>query len=373
MNLIEIQFENCFGIGKLDQKFDFGQLNSNSILIYAPNGTMKTSFAKTLDLIAKNDTKSMPCDKVYDNRITSHIINVDGNAISIESILVVNAEDNSYDSSNKISSFIASQDLKKKYDEIYTDLEKQKSEYIKKLKQVSQSSDCETEFVNTYSQIPKDTFFELLLTISKSLVSKPYSYKFRYNDIFDKKGNVKKFLEKNQRLLSEYITKYDELLAKSKFFKSSENSFGTYQANELLKSTEDNSFFEAGHKFTLNDNAEIKSADELKELLQNEITAIVNDEKLKKSFDQVDKSIGANVELRSFKSVIEKDNLLLIELEKYEDFRKKIWLNYISSLATETQELATFYESKKADLEKIIKDAKIEFVIWDEIIRTFNE
>lgn len=373
MNLIEIQLENCFGIGKLDQKFNFGQLNSNSILIYAPNGTMKTSFAKTLDLIAKNDTKSMPCDKVYNNRITSHIINVDGNAISNESILVVNAEDSSYDSSNKISSFIASQELKKKYDEIYTDLEKQKNEYIKKLKHVSQSTDCETEFVNTYSQTPKDAFFEILLTISKLLVSKPDSYKFRYNDIFDKKGNVKKFLEKNQKLLSEYVAKYDELLVKSKFFKSSENSFGTYQANELLKSTEDNSFFDAGHKFTLNDNAEIKSADELKQLLQNEITAIVNDEKLKKSFDQVDKSIGTNVELRSFKSVIEKDNLLLIELENYEDFRKKIWLNYISSLATETKELATFYESKKADLEKIINDAKKEFAIWEKIIRTFNE
>lgn len=373
MNLIEIKLENCFGIGKLEQKFDFGQLNSNSILIYAPNGTMKTSFAKTLDFIAKNDTKSMPCDKVYDNRITSHIINVDGNAISNDSILVVNAEDNSYDSSNKISSFIASQDLKRKYDEIYTDLEKQKSEYIKKLKQVSQSSDCETEFVNTYSQTPKDTFFELLLNISKLLVSKPILYEFRYNDIFDKKGNVKKFLDKNQKLLSDYVTKYKELLEKSKFFKSSENSFGTYQANELLKSTEDNSFFDAGHKFTLNDNAEIKSADELKELLQNEITAILIDEKLKKSFDQVDKSIGANVELRSFKSVIEKDNLLLIELEKYEDFRKKIWLNYISSLATETHELATFYESKKANLEKIIKDAKKEFTIWEKIIRTFNE
>ena len=75
---------------------------------------MKTSFAKTLDLIAKNDTKSMPCDKVYDNRATSHTINVDGNPIDIASILVVNAEDNNYDSSNKISSFIASKELKEK-------------------------------------------------------------------------------------------------------------------------------------------------------------------------------------------------------------------------------------------------------------------
>jgi hypothetical protein len=373
MNILEIQLQNCFGIGKLDQKFEFGNLATNSFLIYAPNGTMKTSFAKTLDLIAKNDTKSMPCDKVYDNRTTSHIIIADGRPIDIGSILVVNAEDNNYDSSHKISSFIASKELKKKYDQIYSELETQKSEYIKKLKQVSQSSDCETEFINAYSQSPKDTFYELLLTISKSLLPKPSTYNFRYNDIFDKKGNVKKFLDKNQKLLSDYVTKYDELLTKSKFFKSSANSFGTYQANELLKSTEDNSYFDAGHKFKLNDNAEIKSAGELKQLLQDEIASIVSDEKLKKSFEQVDKAIGANAEMRSFKNAVEKDNLLLVELDKYDDFRKKVWLNYISALFKETDEFSRFYESKKNELEKIITDAKKEFSIWQEIIKTFNE
>lgn len=373
MNSIEIQLENCFGIGKLTHLFDFRQLNSNSVLIYAPNGTMKTSLAKTLDLIAKNDTKLKPGDRVYENRLTKHEVFSDGIPIANDSILVVNAEDSNYDSSNKISSFIARQELKKKYDDIYSELERQKGEYLKKLKQVSLSTDCESEFVSTYTNSPKDTFFELILDISKTLVSKPDIYNFRYNDIFDKKGNVKKFLEKNQKLLSVYISKYDELLAKSKFFKSSGNSFGTYQANELLKSTEDNSFFEAGHKFKLSDDAEIKSVDELKQIVQNEITAIVNDENLKSSFEQVDKSIGANTELRSFKSAIEKDNLLLVELDKYEDFKKKVWLNYISVLDKETLELTKLYESKKAELEKIINEAKREFAIWEEIVKTFNE
>jgi hypothetical protein len=373
MNIIEIKFQNCFGIGKLDHKFDFAQLNTGSFLIYAPNGTMKTSFAKTLDLISKNDAKAMPTDRVYDNRPTSYKVLADGNSIPNESILVVNAEDNTYDTSTKISSFIASKDLKKRYDEIYSELDKKQSEYIKKLKQVSQSTDCETEFITVFGQSSKDTFLELLLTISKSLVAKPDSYSFRYNDIFDKKGNVKKFLDKNQPLLTQYLSSYNDLLNKSKFFKGSSNSFGTFQASELLKSTEDNSYFEAGHKFTLSDNAEIKSAPELQLLVQKEITSIVNDENLKKSFDQVDKSIGANTELRSFKSAIEKDNLLLVELEKYEAFRKKVWLNYISTLTRETLDLVQFYESKKVEIEKIIKEAKKEFTIWEEIIKTFNE
>lgn len=38
----------CFGITKLSQKLSFKK--GNVVLIYAPNGLMKTSFAKTLQL-----------------------------------------------------------------------------------------------------------------------------------------------------------------------------------------------------------------------------------------------------------------------------------------------------------------------------------
>lgn len=46
MNLLLVQLENCYGIQSFDHTFDFNK--KNSILIYAPNGVMKTSFAKTL-------------------------------------------------------------------------------------------------------------------------------------------------------------------------------------------------------------------------------------------------------------------------------------------------------------------------------------
>jgi energy-coupling factor transporter ATP-binding protein EcfA2 len=373
MNTVEIQLDNCFGIGKFHYKFDFGALKTGTVMIYAPNGTMKTSFAKTLDLIAKDESGSMPCDKVYGARKTTYSILADGATLANESILVVNAEDNDYDSSSKISSFIASKELKKKYDAIYSQLSSKKGDYIKKLKKTSQSTDCENEFVTAFGTSQKDTFFELLLSKSKSLVGKPVTYAFKYNDVFDKKGNVKTFLDKHEKLLSQYTAKYDELLRKSTFFRSSTNSFGTYQANELFNSTKDNSYFDAGHKFTLRDNAVVKSSTELGQLLQTELTSIINDAELKKSFDEIDKAIAKNAELRSFKTAIEKNDFLLLEVSKYEEFRQNLWLNYISILRDETIELSKFYESKKTEIENIIKEAKKEFQIWIDIIKTFND
>jgi hypothetical protein len=373
MKKLNVDFENCFGIGKLNHEFKFEDLKSNTFLIYAPNGTMKTSFARTFDIVSKNELKKNPCDRIYTNKNSKYDILVDDSIMNPENILVLNAEDNSFDASNKVSSFLASKELKKQYDEIYSDLNNQKNEYLKKLKTVSQSTDCETELVNSFSENSTNTFFGVVLKEKDNLKPKIEKYNFKYNDVFDKKSNVKKFLEKNQPILDQYISDYKKLLSESSFFKQTDNnSFGTYQANEILKSIEDNSFFEAGHKFVLEDGTEINNSESLKVIVEAEIDKIINDAKLKQSFDKIDKAIGANTELRSFKKVIEKDNLILVELKDYEGFQKKVWINYLSQIKSESEELAEYYKEKKVALEKIIKEAKKEFLLWKSIIKTFN-
>jgi len=373
MNKINIDFENCFGIGKLNHEFKFEEFETNTFLIYAPNGTMKTSFARTFDLVSKNDIKNIPSDRIYNDKVSKYEILVDDLPINQQNILVLNAEDNNFDATSKISNFLASKDLKKQYDDIYSELNVLKIEFLKKLKSVSQSSDCEGEIINSFSKNSNISFFEVLLNVVGNLTDKFVKYDFKYNEIFDKKDNVKKFLEKNKAILEQYITDYNTLLSSSTFFKQTENnSFGTYQATEILKSIEDNSYFDAGHKFVLEDGTEINNSSLLKELVESEISNIINDEKLKQAFDKVDKAIGSNLELRAFKKVIEKDNLLLVELKDYEGFQKKIWVNYLSEIKNETEVLAELYKTKKIELEKIIEEAKKEFALWEKIIKTFN-
>lgn len=371
MNLLNISLENCFGIGGITEGFDFTK--SKTFLIYAPNGTMKTSFAKTFDAVSKNDPKNPPRDRVYNDRVTKCEILIDGKQIHAEDILVVNAEDANFNASHKISTFLASKDLKNRYDEIYLELNNRKNEFIKRLKTISQSTDCESEFLGTFSENLNISFFETLSSLIESLKNSSEKYQFRYNDIFDKKGNVRKFLEKNQTVLTQYITSYKDLLAKSKFFKESKtNSFGTYQANEILKSIEDNSFFDAGHKFVLEDGTEIANSEMLKEIVQKEIQAILEDKKLKEAFEKVDKAIGANIELRSFQRIIERDNLILISLQDYEGFKKIVWLNYLSEIRSEANELISYYLTQKKELEAILQEAKKEFDQWKKIINKFN-
>lgn len=49
MKKLSVNLKDCYGIESLNHEFDFS--NGNTFCIYARNGLMKTSFAKTFQLI----------------------------------------------------------------------------------------------------------------------------------------------------------------------------------------------------------------------------------------------------------------------------------------------------------------------------------
>ncbi|MCC7570900.1 hypothetical protein KO465_06170 [Candidatus Micrarchaeota archaeon] len=368
MNKIFVDLKYCYGINKLKVEFDFSV--KRTYAIYSPNGVMKTSFAKTfIDLSHGKDS----VDLVFPDRVTKReITDESGSDVKPEEIFVIEPYNEQFNT-DKVSTLLVTKELKEEYDKAYQELETKKNEFIKKLKNISQSTDCESEFLLTFSSSGENNFLDLLSQVLTELDGKQIKYNFRYNDVFDKKGNVKKFLDKHRSSLELYSKNYESLISKSNFFKKSENTFGTYQATEILRSVSDNSFFDAGHSFELTDQTKIGSVSDFKNLLDVEIKKVVSDEKLKKIFEKVDKDIGSNVELRAFKSVIEKNNTLLLELKDYESFKKKVWLGYLDQLTVEVQDLLNFYNTRKSQLEDIVSKAKKEKTDWERSIEEFND
>lgn len=84
MNELKISLTNAFGIGKFEHKFDISSPN-NVIMIYAPNGTMKTSLARTFLSL---EEKHNPEDMIINSRKTSCSIKIDGEGILSEQIYV---------------------------------------------------------------------------------------------------------------------------------------------------------------------------------------------------------------------------------------------------------------------------------------------
>ncbi len=259
MELKIINMENCYGIGKMKEILNFSQ--ANSYLLYAQNGVFKTSFAKSLtDLI----NSEMPKDNFYPNRESKIEIEFNGNIISKENVAVFHSYDEKFSSEDSVTNFMAKSELKQRYDNILSELEKEKKALLKSLKSdFDYKKEIETIFKNK-------SFYEILDNHLTDIENSEEHYSFKYHDIFDKLGKVKDFVNENRDLIEQYFKKYKELFYLSKVFKHTEvGDFGTNHANDLKKALENDRFFKANHSLIIA-GEEIKDYNKLSEIFEEE-------------------------------------------------------------------------------------------------------
>lgn len=370
MKQLHIDLKNCYGIGELksDIQFDKGR---NTCVIYAPNGTMKTSFTKTvLDLM---DGKS-PQDKVFMDRTTTASITLDGVGLSKDNCYVFNNKKEN--GSECLSTLLANKHLKERYDTILQRLTDSWNNLRKKLTADSRSSDCEDEIMRTFSNSSNSSIFESLLFVYDTYfvgLKHAYNrYTFKYNNVFDKAGKVKKFVDDNIKSIEGYFQSYQDVVRNSDLFTDGEDSFGTYQAIQLMKSVDDGRFFKASHKIVLKGGRQIEDKKTFSDVYENELGRILNDEKLRKAFDKLDKKLQGNAELRAFNETIQQDPLLIPLLLDYEKFRKEVLLGYLYNNINEFKSFIQQYLNEKAEIQKIINEANQDEARWNEIITLFN-
>ncbi|MCQ2814620.1 hypothetical protein JT196_07545, partial [Helicobacter pylori] len=300
MKLEIINIENCYGIGKIQEKFlDFSR--SNSYLLYAQNGVFKTSFAKSLTDLINNE---MPKDNFYPNRRSKIEIEFNGEKISKENVAVFHSYDEEFSSEDSVTTFMAKSDLKQQYDNILLELEKEKKALLKSLRDIASGFDYEKEIktikneeeITNYQKLSdifenekNKSFYEILDNHLTEIENSEEHYSFEYRDIFDKSEKVKDFVNKNHDLIEQYFNKYQELLSQSKIFKHmNSGDFGTNHADDLKKALENNRFFKANHSLKIA-GEEITNYQKLSDIFENEKNRILNNEELKESFDKIEK------------------------------------------------------------------------------------
>ena len=138
MNKIQFNLEHCFGITKFSQELSFE--GENVVLIYAPNGLMKTSFAKTLLFYGQGKSDKVK-DVVEDIAGNIDIKDEQGNIILPASVYVSNCEESDSETPKNITSFLADSILKQQYDDILRNLSEKQKALFKEISDYARSSD----------------------------------------------------------------------------------------------------------------------------------------------------------------------------------------------------------------------------------------
>lgn len=379
MKKIELNLENCYGIKKLEENIEFENVNYktgkkediNACLIYASNGTMKTSFANTF-IDIENDKETV--DRIEPNNKTIRDVKIDGNPITKDNVLVIQTYVEGYDSSNK-SKLLVSEKLKKEYDDIWNEISKNKDIFLSGLKKISGISNInavEKEIINIFKKDEKEDFCTTLENIRSSYIIeendilKDIKYKELVND------DIEKALSQEivANALSDYMKKYNEILEQSELYKA--GVFDNTRAAITLKNLKDNSFFKANHKVIL-ENGQILDEKQFENKIQEIEDKILTDEDIKKNFKIIEITLDKKVGLRKFKDLLYNNQKLIPLLRDYKNFKKVIWINYLAKNIDTYNILVNLYSSNKEKLKSIIKQAKDESTIWKQVTSVFND
>ena len=372
MNKLNIKLENCYGIKKLAYNFDFTVKSTYSI--YAPNGIMKTSFANTfMDL--SNGEKSK--DLIFKERNTERIINDENNAeISSEQVFVIVPLNKEF-KSKKISTLLVNKKLKGNYEQIHFNIDEKKELLIKELKPLAGlKANIEEAFSNDFTHSPKE-FFKSILRVKAEVLDKtePVLENIVYQKIFSDK--VVAFLQTKdfKTKLSEYIDKYNELIDSSTYFKK--GVFNHNNASTIAKNLKDNGFFKAKHFVSLNakekgKNRVITTEAELEEVIKQEKDSILKNPDLVKAFEEIDKAITKNQELKDFRDYLEENPSILPELVNLDALKQKLWISYLKRNIEAYKTLESEYGKGVKEIEKIVAEAKKEETQWRKVIDEFN-
>lgn len=374
MQKVKINFENCFGIKKFSETLDFRR--QKCVLIYSPNGTMKTSFAETLRLIGAGKTNQVKDRLNPNNPVVCELKDESNTDIPSNQIFVANAEED-IQSESRFSSFLADAALKQRYDNIYEQLDAHQNAFITKLRSQSQSDDCDDEFIDVFSpnkNMPS-SFLECLYSLKNAFDNNPPVFTFKYNNVFDEEEKVKKIVENHREEIVDYFDRYQALLGESSLFSSLNDgkSFGTYQANEIIKAIKNGEFFKAHHKLVLKNGIDINNIDEFKALVGEEVNKLTSDTELRKKFDKITKALDANEKTRLCKQELEKDNSLVARLVNFDQFQRDFWIGCLFALKDDTNALIALYESKMQELAQIISEANSKLGEWHRIVAIYNE
>lgn len=370
MQEILVEFQNCYGIKKLTATFDFS--NKKTYSIYSPNGTMKTSFAKSFkDLSNGMDSK----DLMFPDRTTIRKITDENSRELIkEQVFVIEPYNEQFDSEKK-TSLLVNSSLKSQYDYTHKKINAEKDELIKRLKQLSglsgRNNNVESEISKSFGD--KD-FFEIIQGLSERVFDKD-DVGFAtviYNNIFNDKALAFLNTSDFKKQIKEYIEKLNDLLDSSTYLK---REFNHYNATTVNKNLTDHGFFKAKHSVNLfngKSKEEVDNGKELEEIIKNEKKKILNNAELQKKFEAIDKKLS-NAQLRDFREYLLENIEILSELENLPQFRQEIWISYFKEHKDLYGNLLKQYVAGKLRIAQIVRRARQEITAWQEVIDIFNK
>lgn len=363
MNKLNIELTNCFGIDLLNYEFDFEK--GNVFSIYARNGLMKTSFAKTFQLIQQGKTENIS-DVIFDDQ-GSAIVQVDGQNIDKKQVFVVKSYESSYESD--ISSLLIKGDIQTQLKDVFKvrtkllkALEKDSGLKIKKTSLGKTVYELEPTIVDDFDFNEKDILSNLmeLASYEPELECSDIPYSVIFDDTVLKKIRDAKF----QEGIRDFIASSNEIYSSFEYLEK--GNLTLPKLKDLKKALVKDAFFVKENKVILSGQEAITTSEVLEQHISNIETKIQQIPAYKAIENLLNDSKGIVL-----KDIIEINPEIIeyLAIDKLPTLKKCLWGSYIKNNGTLFQELCEKYNN----ISEAIDELEIDDTPWKKALDIFNQ
>ena len=377
MDSLSISLLHCHGIRRLaTTTFDFKK--KGHVAIYASNGTMKSSLARTFQDVREGRE---PGDRIYPKRKSKCTITDEADKpIGGDSILVLNPYQSALESIDMAGSsarIVASPRLDAEYKAVVGGLTKKLDELLKHLRSASGLAKASVvpQMLADFKK-NRGRAYEIIGLLDSLDKQGPGGLAglqgVRHRIVFQQAVLDRLAEPRFRRSLRAYITKYRRLTSRSRYFQA---EFTHNNAAAASKKLDTLGFFRAKHTVGMR-----SKHDGEFEVLYNaaDLDAEIESEKLK-----IMKKIGGEwaavdsqlqtAALQEFRRHLGENRDLLAELGDLDSLRQKLWRSYLSARPDLLADAAAACRLAKPEIERILADVKKERGDWDAVVAEFNE
>jgi hypothetical protein len=381
---LKVELKDCYGIGELDHTFDFDihpgnghdrPEHSQTNLVYARNGLMKTSFAMTLIDYSEN---KIPVDGVH-GRTPSIKIEADGVQFSSDNICVLRSGDE-YFESDGMAALLSNKKDQKRYAEIMLDIDAATTELfdaVAKSMGIRGAAGGATElFDKNFQGNGYNRLIRIMSMDNEVKTARPELIAVSYKVIDNQK--VATFLDKTQTqvMLKNYVDTFEAVLQQSKYFQD-----GIYDYNnafKVQKSLEDNNFMKkgVGNKVIIvtkdQEEKTINSIAELKAEYEKDKNQIFDTLEKQIAYEKFDNEISANPDLRELQTWVRKHKELVPYLQNYKHTKTLTWQAHFAENMQSYDNLLEVYHGHNDELNELIERSRSYESEWKSIVESFK-
>ena len=373
-------FENCYGIKQFAlPNISFNQCNK--AIIYAPNGVMKTSFAKVFEDISKGTTTS---DRIFKDAVSRYSIthyashyeysSAAGDIVpKSDNIYVINSfADNFEFNKDTVGTLLADEGTRNQYNDLMGQFSDTITEIVNKLREITglTKPQIKIKLINDLNLQATADWPDIIEAIGQ-VENQNYGFldDVLYSELFNDKAIIVYDNADFRRNIAEYIDNLENLLQNSSLLNT---QFTEHSAEELSKSLASYNLFEAQHKILLRDGSQVSSLDEWKILVQQQLDELYQTPALARTFEKLKKLFSKNTDAEKVRDVIVAHREIIPYLQNIAALRNQTWCNCFNRL---DRPFAEYYETVTAFKERtctLYEQASTQSARWKEVVDEFN-